>query len=59
MAVEFTVELADRPGALAEMGFVLEEAGVNIEAVHGLVIGEDDPEGRLPDIFEDTETPSN
>ncbi len=40
MALEFTVTLADRPGALAEMGFALEEAGVNIEAIHGMVIDE-------------------
>lgn len=39
MALEFTVSLADRPGALAEMGYILEEAGVKIEAIHGAVFG--------------------
>jgi hypothetical protein len=36
MAIEFTVILEDRPGALARLGIVLGDAEVNIEAIHGI-----------------------
>ena len=52
MAVEFTVTMADRPGALAEMGFVLEEAGVDIKAVHAMVVGEQGFVALIPDKVE-------
>jgi hypothetical protein len=35
MATEFTVMLEDRPGALAALGGVLGDAGVNIQAIQG------------------------
>jgi transcriptional regulator with XRE-family HTH domain len=35
MATEFTVILEDRPGTLAQLGIVLGDATVNIEAIHG------------------------
>jgi hypothetical protein len=36
MAIEFNVVLEDRPGTLARLGSVLGDAGVNIEAIHGM-----------------------
>jgi hypothetical protein len=36
VAVELTVVLDDTPGSLARLGGVLGDAGVNIEAIHGL-----------------------
>jgi hypothetical protein len=36
MATEFKVVLEDRPGTLAELGSVLGDARVNIEAIHGV-----------------------
>lgn len=35
MAVEFKVTLQDAPGALARLGIILGDAGVNIEAIQG------------------------
>ena len=35
MAVEFTVTLQDAPGSLAQLGMILGDAGVNIEAIQG------------------------
>ena len=35
MAIEFKVTLEDAPGALAELGAVLGDAGVNIDGIHG------------------------
>ena len=39
MPTEFTVLLQDRPGALAELGGVLGDAGVNIGAIGGTSLG--------------------
>jgi hypothetical protein len=39
MAIEFTVMLPDEPGRLARLGQTLGEAGVNIEAIHGMTVG--------------------
>lgn len=36
MATEFKVVLEDKPGALAQLGRVLGDARVNIEAIHGI-----------------------
>ncbi len=36
MPIEFTVELENRPGRLAHLGSVLGEAGINIDAIHGM-----------------------
>lgn len=36
MAIEFRVILEDAPGALARLCTVLGDAGVNIEAIHGM-----------------------
>lgn len=36
MATEFTVTLENRPGGLATLCGVLGDAGVNIEAIHGM-----------------------
>jgi len=36
MATEFTMILADRPGALARLGTVLGDARVNVEAILGV-----------------------
>ena len=36
MATEFTMTLADRPGALARLGGVLGDARVNVEAILGV-----------------------
>lgn len=36
MAWDFTVELEDRPGALADLGETTGKAGVNLEAVCGI-----------------------
>ena len=36
MATEFKVILEDRPGTLAELASALGDAGVNIEAIHGV-----------------------
>jgi hypothetical protein len=36
MATEFRVILEDQPGTLARLGGVLGDAGVNIEAIHGV-----------------------
>lgn len=44
MATEFHVVLEHRPGTLARLGGVLGDAGVNIEAIHGIALGE---EGRV------------
>ncbi len=35
MAIEFRVSLEDKPGTLAQLGMVLGDAGVNIDAIHG------------------------
>lgn len=51
MATEFTVELAHRPGTLAEMAYALEEAGITIEALHGSVI---DDQGIVSFITDDS-----
>jgi len=36
MAIELTVVLDDKPGALARLGTLLGDADVNIEAIHGM-----------------------
>ena len=35
MAIEFRVSLKDKPGTLAQLGMVLGDAGVNIDAIQG------------------------
>ena len=35
MAAEFTVTLQDAPGSLAQLGMILGDAGVNIDAIQG------------------------
>lgn len=35
MPIEFQVNLEDKPGSLAWLGSVLDEAGINIDAIHG------------------------
>lgn len=39
MPTEFTIQLEDTPGALAGLGHVLGDAGVNIEAILGVTHG--------------------
>ena len=39
MAIEFTVRLDNQPGQLAQLGGVLGDAGINIDAVHQISIG--------------------
>jgi len=38
MATQFTIEIGHQPGTLARIGRLMGEAGVNIEAIQGLVI---------------------
>lgn len=35
MPIEFQVDLEDKPGSLAWLGSVLDDANVNIDAIHG------------------------
>jgi hypothetical protein len=39
MVTELTVILPDAPGVLARLGALLGDAGVNIEAIHGTILG--------------------
>ncbi len=41
MPIELTVKLENRPGRLAHLGGVLGEAGINIDAIHGMSHDED------------------
>ncbi len=41
MVIEFTVHLENKPGTLAQLGTLLGDANVNIEAILGLSCGEE------------------